>query len=203
MKPVFLEDEPFFPTKIVCVGRNYVAHIRELQNAIPEEPVLFLKPNSAISGNIAPPPSPGYHFEGEICFLFHQGGVAGVGLGLDLTNRALQNELKRKGLPWEKAKAFDGAVVFSKFVPFSGDFSRLRFTLKLNDVLVQEGAVSHMIYPPEILFREIRRYFTLENGDVVMTGTPAGVGEYHADDRFVGTLYNGEEVLVQHIWKVW
>lgn len=202
MRSVWLAQRELFPTKIVCVGRNYVEHVHELENVVPEEPVLFIKPNSAISHTIAPPPASGFHYEGEICFLFLDGKPVGVAPGLDLTNRTLQTQLKQKGLPWEKAKAFDGAAVLGTFRPFSGNFADLRMELERNGELVQQGSVRQMIFPPERLFQEIRRYFTLEDGDIVMTGTPAGVGEYQPGDVFRGRIFLANRLVSEEVWKV-
>ncbi len=129
MKSVRLNGNEVFPSKIVCIGRNYVEHIRELGNEIPTEPVIFIKPNSAIAENIHSNDSEEIHFEGEISFMVRSGELAAVGFGLDLTKRNLQSRLKAKGLPWERAKAFDGAAVFSEFVSFDGGINDLRLEL--------------------------------------------------------------------------
>lgn len=202
MNHVLFNAQKIFPGKIVCVGRNYVEHIEELNNQVPGEPVLFMKPNSAIAPHIRAPKAGGYHFEGEISFLIGDGQPIGVGLGFDFTNRALQSRLKEKGLPWEKAKAFDGAAVFSAFLPFTGDWQQLRMELILNDRLAQSGGVPQMIFKPDALLAEIKKYFSLQDGDIVMTGTPRGVGEYRAGDRFTGRIWDGEKRLIEQSWIV-
>jgi len=126
MRSISLDGKEIFPSKIVCIGRNYVAHIKELGNEIPKEPVIFLKPNSAISSNIQSSKTEEIHFEGEISIMVRSGEVAAVGFGLDLTKRNVQSMLKTKGLPWERSKAFDGAAVFSDFATFSGQVNDLK-----------------------------------------------------------------------------
>lgn len=200
MKRLHQAGQPFTPSKIVCVGRNYAAHIEELNNELPEQPVLFIKPNSAISAELCTQPGEPIHYEGEITLRISDGQIAGVGFGLDLTKRELQARLKAKGLPWERAKAFDGAAVFSDFVPFDGDPSGLRLELWRNGARVQAGGVALMLNKPAALLADIAASFTLEDGDLVMTGTPAGVGLVKAGDRFVGRILDGERLLVEGAW---
>ena len=199
MQSVRFENHSVVPSKIVCIGRNYVAHIEELGNEIPEEMVVFNKPNSAISDTLY------YHgehtrFEGEIAFLIIGGQIAGVGFGLDLTHADIQNRLKAKGLPWERAKAFDTSAVLSRFVPFSGDLSSLRMRLYVNDTLQQEADYRLMIYKPEVMLAQIKRFMTLEDGDILLSGTPKGVGTYRIGDRFVGQVSIGDKLLVEQRW---
>ena len=125
MKTINLEGKEVFPSKIICIGRNYVDHIKELGNEIPEEPVIFIKPNSSIAADIQCSEPDEIHFEGEISIVVLSGEIAGVGFGLDLTKRKLQSRLKAMGLPWERSKAFDGAAVFSEFAAFEGQVSDL------------------------------------------------------------------------------
>ncbi|WP_331774955.1 fumarylacetoacetate hydrolase family protein [Sulfurospirillum sp. 1612] len=200
MNSVMLEGVSVSPSKVVCVGRNYVAHIKELNNEMPTSMVLFMKPNSAIShelntfGRVL-------HYEGEISFLMESSKVKAVGFGLDLTDRKLQGELKSKGLPWERAKAFDGAGVFSDFVPIhEEDIDKLSLKLYINDGLVQEGGVPLMIYPPKVIIEEIRSFSSLEDGDIVMSGTPKGVGVIGQGDTFVGEIYLGDEKILRSAW---
>jgi 2-keto-4-pentenoate hydratase/2-oxohepta-3-ene-1,7-dioic acid hydratase in catechol pathway len=202
MKQIDVAGETFTPTKIVCIGRNYVDHIRELDNEVPERPVIFIKPNSAIRGQPCCQADEELHYEGEITFMVRAGQIAAVGFGLDLTRRRLQGELKAKGLPWERAKAFDGAAVFSGFVPFSGDTSGLRLELHINNRLVQAGGHALMMTKPAALLAEVKRDFTLEDGDLIMTGTPAGVGPLLRGDRFLGRVFNGDRLLVEGHWQV-
>ncbi|MCD6059716.1 MAG: fumarylacetoacetate hydrolase family protein [Moraxellaceae bacterium] len=186
------------PRKIVCVGRNYAAHARELGNAVPETPILFMKPATALVplvGGFSIPAGRGEcHHETEITLLIgrqlkHAGeaeclaAIAGIGLGLDLTLRDLQNELKKKGQPWEVAKAFDGAAPLSAFLrPEGFDLDDLRFTLAVNGEVRQCGHSADMITPVLPLLAHISTIFTLEPGDVVMTGTPEGVAPLRVGD---------------------
>lgn len=190
------------PSKIVCVGRNYVAHIQELGNEIPSDMVVFNKPNSAISRRLrAQIDGETLHYEGEIALLISSGDIAAVGFGLDLTRRELQSRLKEKGLPWERAKAFDGAAMFSEFVRPPADLNALSLQLTVNGELRQAGGVRLMIYPPAEILRELRRFTTLEDGDIVMTGTPAGVGAIHPQDSFRGALLDGDRELISVSWQ--
>ena len=120
MYSVRLGDQRISPSKVLCIGRNYVEHIKELNNAIPEQMVVFNKPNTSITTTLTSFHQESLHYETEICFLVENGKYSAVGLGLDLTKRELQSKLKAKGLPWERAKAFDGSAVFSRFVPLDG-----------------------------------------------------------------------------------
>lgn len=200
MKPVYLDSNEVFPSKIICIGRNYVAHIEELGNEIPKEPVIFIKPNSAISSDIRSNESEEIHFEGELTLLVRSGKPTAVGFGLDLTKRKLQSSLKASGLPWERSKAFDGAAVFSDFVTFNGKLKDLRLELRINDSLVQQGGCELMMYKPEAIMKEIRSFLSLEDGDLVMTGTPAGVGPVQMGDRFTGKIFENDELLVEGSW---
>lgn len=202
MKSVSLDGKEIFPSKIICIGRNYVAHIKELGNEIPKEPVVFIKPNSAISSEVHSSETDEIHFEGELSLLVHSGQPTAVGFGLDLTKRELQFSLKAKGLPWERSKAFDGAAVFSDFVSFSGRVNDLRLELYINDHLVQQGGCELMMYKPDEIITEVKSFLTLEDGDLIMTGTPAGVGPVHAGDRFTGKIFENEDPVVEASWVV-
>jgi 2-keto-4-pentenoate hydratase/2-oxohepta-3-ene-1,7-dioic acid hydratase in catechol pathway len=187
--------------KIVCVGRNYAAHARELGNAVPETPILFMKPATALAplvGGFAIPAGRGEcHHETEITILIGKtlkdageaechAAIAGIGLGLDLTLRDVQNELKKKGHPWEVAKAFDGAAPLSAFLrPDDFVLDDIRFSLTVNGELRQRGHSADMITPVLPLLAHISGIFTLEPGDVVMTGTPEGVAPLQAGDVLV------------------
>ena len=190
------------PSKIVCVGRNYAAHIEELGNAVPAQPVLFIKPNSAISATLRAVPDTVVHYEGEISFIIQAGRIAGVGFGLDLTKRDLQESLKDAGLPWERAKSFDGAAVFSDFVPFDGDPDGLRLELIINGRTVQAAGGDLMLTRPSDLLAEISANFTLGDGDLVMTGTPRGVGPLTVGDVYEGKVFYGDQLLVTGNWVV-
>ncbi len=202
MKPVKWDGADIFPSKIICIGRNYVDHIKELGNEVPKEPVIFIKPNSAISTDIQAGDSDEIHYEAEISILIHSGKLAAIGLGLDLTKRELQSRLKSKGLPWERSKAFDGAAVFSEFVSFNCHTDKLRLELRINDRLVQQGGCQLMIYKPVEIMAEVKSFLSLEDGDLIMTGTPAGVGVVHAGDRFNGRIYDDEKQMVEASWVV-
>ena len=158
MKFISLDGKKIYPSKIVCIGRNYVDHIKELGNEVPTEPVIFLKPNSAISEHIHSNETDAIHYESEISFMLHSDKLAAVGFGLDLTKRAVQSRLKARGLPWERSKAFDGAAVFSEFAAFDGDIDKLRLELHINDRLVQRGGCELMLYKPGEILIETRSF---------------------------------------------
>lgn len=202
MKPIKWDGKDIYPSKIICIGRNYVDHIKELGNEVPKEPVIFIKPNSAISTEIHSSDSDEIHYEAEISFVIRAGEVAAVSLGLDLTKRELQSRLKAKGLPWERSKAFDGAAVFSEFVTVTGPVDNLRLELSINDCLVQQGGCQLMIYKPDEIVAEVKSFLTLEDGDLIMTGTPAGVGVVNAGDRFSGRIYDDDKQIVGCSWVV-
>lgn len=188
--------------KVVCVGRNYAAHARELGNAVPETPILFLKPSTALvplSPSFAIPQGRGEcHHETEITVLVGntlknaseaecRAAIAGVTLGLDLTLRDVQNVLKKNGHPWEVAKAFDGAAPLAPFMAPAAfeDLVGTMFSLKVNGELRQQGNTSDMITPVLTLLQYISTIFTLQPGDVVMTGTPEGVAALQSGDALV------------------
>lgn len=202
MKPVKLNGKDVFPSKIVCIGRNYVEHIEELGNEVPAEAVIFLKPNSSISPVVQSGDGEEVHYEGEITFMVRAGRLVAVGFGLDLTKRNLQFALKNKGLPWERAKAFDGAAVFSELVVFNGDITALRLELHINEELVQQGSYDLMMNKPDEILAEIEQFMSFEDGDLLMTGTPKGVGKLRAGDRFNGKIFAGDTLLVEGHWLV-
>ena len=203
MHHVRFGDTPVTPSKIVCIGRNYVSHIRELGNEVPDEMVVFCKPNSAIGTELrAEHGGEALHYEGEIALLVQGGRFAGAGFGLDLTKRRLQSRLKKNGLPWERAKAFDGAALFSPFQPLSGDVAGLALELDVDSTPRQRGDVGLMLYPPATILAELQRFMTLEDGDIIMTGTPSGVGELRAGERFHGRVLHGGAVLAASEWHV-
>jgi 2-keto-4-pentenoate hydratase/2-oxohepta-3-ene-1,7-dioic acid hydratase in catechol pathway len=202
MNCVRFDNREVYPSKIVCVGRNYAAHARELENEVPDQAVLFIKPNSAISDDIVFSVDELTHYEAELTFLVVDGEFAGVGFGLDLTKRRVQDELKSRGLPWERAKAFDKSAVFSKFVGFDGDVARLRLELYINGELVQSGGCRSMLNKPEDLLKDIKSVFSLNDADLIMTGTPEGVGAINRGDRFTGKVFDEGTLLVQAAWVV-
>jgi 2-keto-4-pentenoate hydratase/2-oxohepta-3-ene-1,7-dioic acid hydratase in catechol pathway len=197
-----LDGEKLYPSKIVCIGQNYVDHIRELGNDIPDEPVIFLKPNSAIADKIQSLDDELLHYEGEIAFVVIGGIFAGVGFALDLTKRDLQTALRNKGMPWERSKAFDGAAVFSDFVRIAGDLEGLRLELWINDQLVQDGGYELMMNKPADILAEVGAFMSLEDGDVILSGTPKGVGEVMVGDRFHGKVFADDALLVEKAWTV-
>lgn len=201
MKTINVNGSIVTPSKIVCVGRNYVAHIEELGNEVPEEMVVFNKPNCAITDILrSQMAGEDLHYESELCFTVAGGEFSAVGFGLDLTKRGLQARLKEKGLPWERAKAFDGSVLFSRFLPAPDDFSQLSLELHVDGKIRQAGGVELMMYPPDVILEELKSYTTLEDGDVVMTGTPAGVGSVKTGEHFEGYVLHGGRLLVQASW---
>jgi len=202
LNEVLVNGRAVAPSKVVCIGRNYADHIEELNNAVPDEPVLFIKPNSAVSQRLAAKEGYSTHYEGEIVLCIRGGKPFGVGFGLDLTRREIQTELKKKGLPWERAKSFDGAAVFSEFVAFADNVDRLRMQLFINEKLVQAGGCDHMLYKPQQILDEIAGLFTLEDNDLVMTGTPKGVGELVRGDVFRGEVYVEDTLLLSTSWVV-
>jgi 2-keto-4-pentenoate hydratase/2-oxohepta-3-ene-1,7-dioic acid hydratase in catechol pathway len=201
MNTVTLDGKSIIPSKVVCVGRNYVEHIKELNNEVPTSMVIFMKPNSAVSTELITGKQTLLHYEGEISFLIQQGKISAVGFGLDLTNRELQSELKSKGLPWERAKAFNGAAVMSSFASIkANDIDKLSLQLWINGVLVQEGGVELMIYKPSVIIEEINSFLTLEDNDIVMSGTPKGVGSYMKGDIFVGKIFIDKNEVLSQEW---
>lgn len=197
--------------KVVCVGRNYVEHVKELNNEMPTEPLLFIKPSTAVvtlEDAFSIPQNRGaVHHEVEIAILIGQKVssiseasawqfVRGVGIALDLTLRDVQSRLKEKGHPWEQAKAFDGACPLSRWLPVSEISNRDNIEIQLmrNGVLQQKGASQQMITAIPTLMAYISQYFTLEPGDIVLTGTPAGVGPLESGDTLVAELNNQYQV---------
>lgn len=201
MKKIKVGRRRIAPSKVVCIGRNYVEHIEELGNEIPENLVIFLKPNSAISEELQSFQEEPLHYEGELCFLFEEGRFSAVGFGLDLTKRELQSRLKVKGLPWERAKAFDGAVVFSPFVAIADIQPSLALELDIDGENVQRGDITLMMYKPDTILAEISTFMTLEDGDIVMTGTPKGVGMVHSGQVFTGKVKIGGEIITSAEWQ--
>jgi len=202
MKAVKLNGENIYPSKIVCIGKNYANHIKELNDEVPKEPVIFIKPNSSISNDVYSSKSDVIHFEGEISFLITSGEIKGVGFGLDLTKREIQSDLKAKGLPWERSKAFDKAAVFSEFITFNGNIDDLRLELYINGSLVQHGGCDLMLNKPNRILSEIKSFISLEDGDLIMSGTPEGVGPINPDDKLTGKIFEKEKLIVESSWVV-
>lgn len=195
--------------KIICVGRNYTAHIEELKNEKPKDPVLFLKPDTSIllrkQPFIIPEFSEDVQHEVEILVKINKMGkhinrkfahkyYNEIGLGIDFTARDLQTQLKEKGLPWEKAKGFDGATVIGDFIPKEEfkDVNNINFSLEKNGKVVQKGNTLLMLWKIEELIEYISKYFTLKIGDVIFTGTPSGVAKVFPNDTLSGFIENNE-----------
>lgn len=191
--------------KLICIGRNYADHIEELKNERPDEPVVFIKPDSAILPKdqdfYIPEFSNDVHYEVEVLVKIKKVGkhidrkfahnyYDEVGLGIDFTARDLQSKLKEKGLPWEKAKGFDGAAVIGKWVPKSGfkDLNFLHFSLVKNGNEVQKGNTKLMLWKIDELVAHVSQFFMLKKGDILFTGTPSGVGKIVTNDYLVGVL---------------
>jgi len=201
MNHVTLKEKTYTPSKVVCVGRNYTEHIEELGNETPENMVLFNKPNSAITDELH------YfretcRFEGELCLLIEDGRISAVGLGLDLTYADIQNKMKSKGLPWERAKAFNNSAVLSQFVSLECEISTLSFELRLNGQIQQFADYELMIYKPEEILKEIQTFMTLEDGDIIMTGTPKGVTNYSRGDSVEMHLFSDKKEILSASWIV-
>ena len=200
MNTICINKNTITPSKIVCVGRNYYAHICELNNEIPDQMVLFSKPNSAISHELNSYHQESIHYEGELAFVFENGRFSAVGFGFDLTKRALQSQLKKKSLPWERAKSFDGSAVFSGFIPIESIDPSLSFTLSINGVVAQQGDLEFMIHSPAKILKEIQAFMHLEDGDIVMTGTPKGVGVLESGAMYQIAIKNDQEILIEQQW---
>jgi 2-keto-4-pentenoate hydratase/2-oxohepta-3-ene-1,7-dioic acid hydratase in catechol pathway len=186
--------------KIFCVGRNYVAHAKELGNDVPDEPVIFMKPKSALLQAHTPFYYPEFtnelHYECELVLRVSKNGkyiqekyankyYSAVSVGIDFTARDIQDELKKKGLPWEKAKAWDNSAVVGKWVELTPDFNKkdINFCLYKNKELVQQGNSSQMLFNFDKIIAHISNYFSINIGDLIFTGTPAGVGECVVGDE--------------------
>jgi len=200
MNTVTLDTKKIAPSKIICIGRNYVDHIAELNNEIPDEMVVFLKPNSSISTQLQSYHQEALHYEAELCFLYQQGKFTGVAIGLDLTKRESQSKLKAKGLPWERAKAFNGSAVFSDFVLLDEIDNDLSLVLSIDNNIIQEGGVELMMVKPNDILTELQSFIDLEDGDIVMTGTPKGVGAIVSGSLFVGKVAHKGKTLVSSTW---
>lgn len=200
--------------KIICIGRNYVDHIAELQNEKPSEPVVFMKPDSAILLKqhpfVIPEFSNNIQHEIELIVKINKVGkyidtkfahkyYDEISVGIDFTARDLQKELKAKGLPWEKAKAFDGSAVIGEFLPKSqfNSMENITFELTNNNKTVQKGDSSHMLWKIDELISFVSQYFTLKIGDIIFTGTPAGVAAVKPEDVLEGFLEGNKLFSIQ------
>ncbi len=200
MNFVLYNQEKIYPSKVVCIGRNYLEHIKELNNQIPEEMVFFIKPNSSISTELILPKNNLCHYEAEISFLIKSNKIVAVGFGLDLTLREIQSKLKAKGLPWERAKAFDSSAVFSHFVSLNYSNENLQIQLYINNTLTQSSDISYMINKPQDILTEAQSFLSFEDGDILMTGTPSGVGVVKSGDIFKGIIKLNEKIVVEKQW---
>ncbi|MFY0607777.1 MAG: fumarylacetoacetate hydrolase family protein [Cyclobacteriaceae bacterium] len=190
--------------KIICIGRNYAAHIAELGNERPEHPVIFMKPDTALLRHNEPFYYPEFssdiHYECELLVKIKKEGkhiqkefahkyYDQIGLGIDFTARDIQAKAKEKGLPWETAKAFNGSAPISEFIPQDDlDITKMTFTLKVNDEIRQEGDTSLMLWPVDELIAYVSKFFTLKTGDIIFTGTPKGVSPISIGDRLTGFI---------------
>lgn len=200
--------------KVIAIGRNYAEHAKELNNAIPESPVIFLKPDTAVTKDNKPFYIPDFsqdiHFELEIVLKVCKEGKSisekfahkyfeEIGLGIDYTARDIQTKQKNAGLPWELAKAFDGSAAISKFKPIT-DFPNLydlNFQLKQNGELKQNGNTKDLIFSFEKIISFVSKYITLKKGDLIFTGTPVGVGKVNIGDRLLCYLENEEMLNIE------
>lgn len=195
--------------KIICVGRNYADHVVELKNETPSDPVIFLKPDTAIlnaeQGFVIPDFSNEIHYEVELLIKIKKPGkyidqkfahkyYDKIGLGIDFTARDLQENLKTKGLPWEKAKGFDGSALIGDFIHKDEieNLQEIDFSLSRNNQVVQQGSSSQMIWNFDSLIAYISTFFTLKTGDIIFTGTPAGVGKIESGDQLSGKIFDRE-----------
>lgn len=195
--------------KIICIGRNYKNHVNELNNIIPTEPVIFLKPDTSIILKKQPFFIPDFsndiHYEVEVIVKINRVGkyiskefahkyYDKIGLGIDFTARDIQQNQKQFGLPWEKAKAFDGSALIGKWVNKTSfdDINDINFSLMKNNELVQQGNTSQMLWDIDSIIAYVSSFFTLKIGDIIFTGTPAGVGAVKENDKLKGFI-NGDE----------
>jgi len=201
--------------KIICIGRNYSAHIAELKNERPSDPVIFLKPDTSVLLKKQPFFIPDFsndvHYEVEVLVKINKVGkhiqekfahkyYDEIGLGIDFTARDLQKKLKEKGLPWEKAKGFDGsAVIGEKWLDKNSieDLNNLKFSLQKNTVFVQQGNTGNMLWKIDEIIAYISKYFTLKIGDIIFTGTPEGVGKVEINDRLTGFIEDEQIFSIQ------
>lgn len=201
--------------KIICIGRNYVDHIEELANEKPMDPVVFIKPDSAVLPKeqdfYIPEFSNEIHYEIEVLVKIKKVGkhinekfahtyYDEIGLGLDFTARDLQSRLKEKGLPWEISKGFDGSAVIGKWVDKKKfkDLNKLNFSLSKNGAIVQKGNTALMLWNIDSLISYVSKFFMLKKGDIIFTGTPAGVGKIRAND-YLSAMLEDEELLTVKI----
>jgi len=198
---ILWRGRPLFPSHIFCIGKNYADHVKELGDRNEEALVVFMKPAASITNNLqAHEGGESLHYEAEISLLLEGGQAVGVGFGFDLTKRELQGSLKKRGLPWELCKAFRGSALFSEFVPLEVPMESLEVILEVEGEVVQHGRVPRMIHSPRSILQGLEAFQDLEDGDVVMTGTPAGVGPLQKGRRYLGRILGGGQELVKAEW---
>lgn len=197
--------------KIICIGRNYAAHAKELNNPVPKEPVIFLKPDTALLPKSMPFFYPSFskdvHYEAELVVKIDRVGkniskkfahkyYSELSVGIDFTARDLQSKYKEQGLPWERAKAFDGSAPVGEFIPKANiqDLNNVDFSLKINGDLKQKGNTGNMLFSIDAIIEYVSQFFTLKIGDLIFTGTPEGVGPIAINDTF--EAYLGEEKVL-------
>lgn len=200
--------------KIICIGRNYAEHAKELGNEIPDEPIIFMKPKSALLQSHTPFYYPEFtnelHYECELVLRVCKNGkyiqerhasnyYNGITVGIDFTARDLQDEAKKKGLPWEKSKAFDNSAAVGKFIDITPEINKknINFTLLKNKEVVQKGNSAQMIFSFDALVANISNYFSLNIGDLIFTGTPAGVGECVVGDELEALIEDKSLLLFE------
>jgi len=188
--------------KIICIGRNYAEHAKELNNAVSASPVVFLKPKSSLLQGTTfyyPEFTKDLHYECEVVVKICKNGkhikekfaknyYQQITVGIDFTARDLQQQQKEKGLPWEIAKAFDGSAVVGKFIDIPADVQAINFSLHKNNLLVQEGHTKDMLFTIDHIIAYVSQFFSLHTGDLIFTGTPAGVGPVSIGDQLKGAI---------------
>ena len=198
--------------KIICIGRNYAEHAKELNNAVSASPVVFLKPKSSLLQGTTfyyPEFTKDLHYECEVVVKICKNGkhikekfaknyYQQITVGIDFTERDLQQQQKEKGLPWEIAKAFDGSAVVGKFIDIPADVQAINFSLHKNNLLVQEGHTKDMLFTIDQIIAYVSQYFSLHTGDLIFTGTPAGVGPVAIGDQLKGAIEQ-EPLFEMHI----
>jgi 2-keto-4-pentenoate hydratase/2-oxohepta-3-ene-1,7-dioic acid hydratase in catechol pathway len=198
--------------KIICIGRNYAEHAKELNNAVSASPVVFLKPKSSLLQGTTfyyPEFTRDLHYECEVVVKICKNGkhikekfaknyYQQITVGIDFTARDLQQQQKEKGLPWEIAKAFDGSAVVGKFIDIPADVQAINFSLHKNNLLVQEGHTKDMLFTIDHIIAYVSQFFSLHTGDLIFTGTPAGVGPVAIGDQLKGAIEQ-EPLFEMHI----
>jgi 2-keto-4-pentenoate hydratase/2-oxohepta-3-ene-1,7-dioic acid hydratase in catechol pathway len=198
--------------KIICIGRNYAEHAKELNNAVSASPVVFLKPKSSLLQGTTfyyPEFTKDLHYECEVVVKICKNGkhikekfaknyYQQITVGIDFTARDLQQQQKEKGLPWEIAKAFDGSAVVGKFIDIPADVQAINFSLHKNNLLVQEGHTKDMLFTIDHIIAYVSQFFSLHTGDLIFTGTPAGVGPVAIGDQLKGAIEQ-EPLFEMHI----